>query len=75
MVPKEQGPRATMGGHNHNHLFVPATVFKGFTEELITIWEDSRPVCFRILRPLKDDGRAFSQEVVRVIEGVKLNPG
>lgn len=68
-----------MGDHNHNHLFVPATVFKGLTEELITIWEDSRPVCVRILLPLRDDGRAFSprrcQEVVCVIQGLKLDPG
>lgn len=61
---------ATKVDHSHNHLFmhlntvagtdpsVPATVFKCFTEELITIREDSRPVCAHILVPLKDDDAA-----------------
>lgn len=40
---------ATTGDHSHNHLFVP---------EFISIWEDSRPVCVRILVPLKDDDAA-----------------
>lgn len=68
-----------MGHHNHNHLFVPATLFKGLTEELITIREDSRLVFVRILLPLKDDGHAFSprrcQEVICLTEGLKLDPG
>lgn len=37
---------------------VPATVFKCFTEESITIREDSRPVCACILVPRKDDDAA-----------------
>lgn len=40
---------AVTDDHSHKRLFVP---------ELISIWEDSRPVCLRILVPLKDDDAA-----------------
>lgn len=40
---------------SQNTFLCSATVFKCFTEELISIREDSRPVCARILVPLEDE--------------------
>lgn len=72
MFHRENHLRATEGDHSHNQLFMRlilrleqrdlfrqySTAFRRFTEELITIGEHSRPVCARILVPLKDEDAA-----------------